>query len=175
MNFKSMLLSSVVSVAVLAGERNPAPAPARLLTAPVVSRAGIPEPKLACPAGTNQGGGQASLQEASFCERVGANGLSVIHGPFLVLHPNGKTAVEGQYVDGKRTGLFRTFDATGAKVEEVTFTNDLYNGPRAQWVNGRKAIEETYLAGKRQGDQRTWDAAGNLTVVRYVDDRPVAK
>lgn len=101
--------------------------------------------------------------------------MSVIHGPYVSLHTNGKVAVEGQYTDGLRTGLWRTYDATGAKVEEVTFVADAYQGTRTQWIGGRKSIEETYVTGRRQGDQRMWDAAGKVTVVHFVDDRPAQK
>lgn len=176
MKLKNMLLplSAVVSVVALADERLPA---APQLTVPQVAanRSAIAEPKLACPAGTKQGGGQASIREASFCERVDASGRVVIHGPFLSLHTSGKTAVEGQYADGKRTGTWRTYDVNGAKTEELTFSADAYSGLRTQWINGRKSIEETYVAGKRQGDQRQWDASGSLSVVRFVDDQPTAK
>ncbi len=176
MNLKTMLLplSAVVSVAALADERLAAPPQ---LTVPRVSanRSAIPEPKLTCPAGTTQAGGQASVREASFCERLDAAGRSVIHGPYLSLHANGRTAVEGQYAEGKRTGSWRTYAVDGSKVEELTFSADAYNGLRTQWINGRKAIEETYVAGRRQGDQRQWDAAGTLSVVRFVDDQPSAK
>lgn len=176
MNLRTMLLplSAVVSLAALADERLVAPPQSR---APQVAanRSAIPEPKLACPVGTKQAGGQASIREASFCERLDAAGRSVIHGPYLSLHVNGRTAVEGQYVDGKRTGTWRTYALDGSKVEEVVFAADAYHGLRTQWVNGQKAIEETYVTGKRQGDQRQWDAAGHLSVVRFVDDQPSPK
>jgi hypothetical protein len=175
MNYKSILMFSVVvSGAALAKD------PAAMRPQPVAfpdasSRAAISEPRLACPAGTKQAGGQSSTKEASFCARLDASGRSVIHGPYLSLHPNGGPAVEGQYADGLRTGTWRSYDAAGAKVEEVTFALDTYSGVRTQWIAGKKSIEETYLAGRRQGEQRTWDASGNVTVVRFVDDQPTTK
>lgn len=175
MNFKSILMfSAIVSGAALAKDPSAMrPHPVEFPNAS--SRAAIPEPKLACPAGTKQAGGQATTKEASFCARLDANGRSVIHGPYVSLHPNGATAVEGQYADGLRTGTWRSYDASGAKVEEVTFAQDTYSGLRTQWIAGKKSIEENYLMGRRQGEQRTWDASGNVTVVRFIDDQPATK
>ena len=171
MNLKTIVASTVISVAAFAGST---PAPAPVQTVPTL-RPPIAEPAMSCPTGTRQAGGQNSTKEASFCVRLDENGSPVIHGPYLALHPNGKKAVMGQYENGKRTGLWTTFDAAGGKVEEVTFVNDLYEGLRTQWMNGKKSIEETYVAGKKQGAQRTWDAAGKVTITQFVNDRPVAK
>jgi hypothetical protein len=171
-NLKLVIVSSVVAASALAGPGAPPP-PQRAVIA--VDRSQIPEPALSCPAGTQQSGGQASIHEASFCARAGAAGATTREGPFVSLHANGKIAVQGQYANGLRTGLWQVYDAKGAKVEEVSFLADRYQGTRTQWIAGKKSLEETYVAGLRQGEQRQWDAAGAVTVVRFVDDRPQGK
>lgn len=171
MNCKSLLLlTSLCSVAAF-GENPPL-----ALAIPVPSsmpRTGIQEPTLSCPKGTRQAGGQNTTKEAAFCVGIDAAGRQLMHGPYLSLHRNATPAVRGQYADGMRTGLWTTFDEGGAKVEEVTFVGDLYQGLRTQWISGRKVIEETYVAGRRQGPQKTWDASGKLTVVQFVNDEPL--
>jgi hypothetical protein len=144
MNLKLICVTALMSgSAFAAGTHAPAAKPMA-----ESNRATIAEPKLTCPTGTRQAGGQNSKMEASFCMRLDDKGAPVSHGPYLSLHATGKKAVEGQYENGKRQGLWTTWDENGQKVEEVTFVDGQYHGARTQWVNGVKTVEEHYSMGK---------------------------
>lgn len=131
-------------------------------------------PQLNCPPGTRQTGGKDSVYEAAFCSKAGRLGELVMHGPYVGLYKSGRKQVEGAYLDGKRTGLWVAWDESGAKIEELTFENDLWSGKRTQWVNGQKVLEENWVAGKRQGPQREW-VKGREVVTEFVNDAPVKK
>lgn len=130
--------------------------------------------QLSCPPGTRQTGGKDSVYEAAFCSKAGRLGELVMHGPYVGLYKSGRKQVEGAYLDGKRTGLWVAYDESGAKIEELTFENDLWSGKRTQWVNGQKVLEEHWVSGKRQGPQREW-VKGREIVTEFVNDAPVKK
>jgi hypothetical protein len=121
--------------------------------------------------------GQSAVSSGDLlvCSSTGFPASERVSSPVIRVHSNGVRASEGVYVNGSREGLWLFFDEQGNKTQEVEFKNDHYDGRYVKFAGGQKVLEHSYVAGKRQGDQRTWDAAGNLTVVRYVDDRPVSK
>ncbi len=167
MNFKKTMMTMVVAAPLAAFAQSGT----TVKPAPVVPGT---EPALACPAGTRQSGGRDSVFEATFCTKAGRLGEPVMHGPYLGLYKSGKKRVEGAYVEGKRTGLWLAFDEAGAKLEELTFDNDLWNGKRTQWIAGQKILEENWVSGKRQGIQKEW-IKGKETAVEFKDDAPVKK
>ena len=146
MKLKNVVVGGVMSLSMLAFAQAPAVRPG--------ATAAVKDPVLACPEGTRQSGGQNTIHEASFCVKLSAQGVPEMHGPMVSLHKNGKKAVEGQYENGKRVGLWVSFDEVGAKIEEVTFAADQFNGARVQWVKGVKIAEEAWVNGKRQGAQK---------------------
>lgn len=168
MNFKKMISTLAVAAPFAAFAQT---------TTPVKPQPVVPgtEPALSCPVGTRQSGGRDTVFEATFCTKAGRLGEPVMHGPYLGLYKSGKKRVEGAYIEGKRTGLWVAYDEAGAKLEELTFDNDLWNGKRTQWIKGAKVIEENWVAGKRQGLQKQWNEKGVEKVVEYRDDAPVTK
>ena len=67
---------------------------------PAQNQADDGSPRLACPEGTQQQSGTSdSGGEEYWCARAG-----VMHGPFRSLHPNGKRAASGNWVDNQRSG-----------------------------------------------------------------------
>lgn len=166
MNFKKTMMSVVVA----------APFAVFAQTGTVVKPTPMPggEPALACPAGTKQSGGRDTVFEATFCTKAGRLGEPVMHGPYLGLYKSGKKHVEGAYLEGKRTGVWLAFDESGAKLEELTFDNDLWSGKRTQWLNGQKILEENWVNGKREGVQKEW-IKGKEIATEFVNDSPVKK
>jgi hypothetical protein len=144
-----------------------------IAAAPTAGASG--EAKLNCPAGTIAARGKGGQSEAVFCSKVSASGKVVMHGPYVGLHQDGKTSVEGTYVEGKREGNWVSFSEAGSKVEETGFKADDFHGRRAQWTSaGKPIVEENYVNGKRQGTQKYWNG-DKVTVVNYVNDVPVAQ
>ncbi len=129
---------------------------------------------LACPVGTRPAGGKDGEAEAAFCTKAGRLGEPVMHGPFVSYSKSGAKRVEGEYLDGKRTGRWVAYDEAGRKVEDVGFDNDLWNGKRTQWIAGSKILEQNWVAGKRQGIQKEW-LKGKEVATEFKDDAPVKK
>lgn len=131
-------------------------------------------PTVTCPAGTRPAGGKDGEAEAAYCTKAGRLGEPVMHGPFLSASKSGAKRVEGEYVDGKRTGRWIAYDELGRKVEDVGFQNDLWHGKRTQWIAGEKVLEQNWVAGKRQGPQKEW-IKGREVTVEFKDDAPIKK
>lgn len=158
-----------------------------LLAVPALAqgKAAVPAPsggapavvKLECSAGTKQIGGPKSAIEASACVKFGRDGTRIYHGPYVAYWPNGVKQAEGQYLESFRDGKWTFFDDKGVKTGETSFKAGNYDGVRVEfWPNGQKKLEESYVMGKRQGLQQTFDQTGKaLSVIEFVDDRPVQK
>lgn len=137
--------------------------------------AGPSAPAISCPAGTRSLGDSVSPPERLTCAKVSAAGESVLHGPCIEFHKNGRKQAEGQYVDGFRSGLWIFWDEAGVKVGETNFRKGNYHGARIEYyADGQKKLEENWVNGKRQGFVKSWNRTGALSVVEYRDDRPVA-
>ncbi|MFZ5470745.1 MAG: toxin-antitoxin system YwqK family antitoxin [Myxococcota bacterium] len=130
---------------------------------------------LKCPTGTQQMGGPQSPLEATLCVKLDKRGNRVFHGPYVVQYADGKIQSMGQYENHFRSGRWAFFDADGRKTGETEFTRGDYNGQRIElYPNGMKKLEERWVMGRRQGEVKSWDEKGQLTVVQYKDDKPIA-
>ena len=53
----------------------------------------------------------------------GPGGKWINHGRYVIWHPNGKVALEGNFKDGFKEGKWTQFDETGKKVLERVYEN----------------------------------------------------
>ncbi|MCY1041453.1 hypothetical protein OV208_09020 [Corallococcus sp. bb12-1] len=110
--------------------------------------------KLACPAGTKQFGGRATMTDRGvFCVKNKTEAsLPIAHGPYVSYHPNGQKKAVGQHSDGGQSGLWTFFDANGVKTEEIEFSNGNYDGRRTHFfATGKKQSEDRWAKGMQNG------------------------
>lgn len=69
---------------------------------------------------------------------------SLLIGPFKSYHPNGKLAMTGQYIEGKKDGLFIEY-----------------------FPNGRKRLEAEFKEGRKEGKMWAYDTSGQLLQRAY--------
>lgn len=73
-------------------------------------------------------------------------------GPYLVYHETGEIKIVGEYKNGKRTGLWTSWFATGEIQSEVNYESDLENGEyKVFYANGNLKIKGFYNKGKASG------------------------
>lgn len=93
-------------------------------------------------------------------------------GPYRTFHPGGnQVRFAGNYVDNSMTGTWRKYNPAGQMIEEVTFANNLENGPFREWFdNGKLAAEGSYLDGDNEdGRLRVYNEDGSLNRVMDCD------
>jgi len=65
-------------------------------------------------------------------QKQGADGKYRNHGNYRVTHPNGKTALEGRFDEGKKEGFWSEFNEKGEKVAERYFEGGVEKSPPAK-------------------------------------------
>jgi|GEM_PF-2522394 len=65
--------------------------------------------------------------------------------------------------DGKRQGLWRTYDEKGVLLSEVTFVDNLREGPAAEWFeNGLPLFRGHYSKDKQDGEYESYHPNGQV-------------
>jgi len=101
-----------------------------------------------CPEGTKL----VSNDTVFYCVKAGDERLDTT--PYVALHQNGKVHAKGQFVNGKRDGLWEFFDEEGRLTGETNFKDGQFDGKRVFFDKDRKVLEEqNWKAGNREGDQ----------------------
>lgn len=60
------------------------------------------------------------------CEQQrGQDGKYLNHGKYIQWHPNGAVAVEGNFKDGHKEGIWMQYNEGGKKIKEVFFEKDI--------------------------------------------------
>ena len=85
-------------------------------------------------------------------------------GPFELVLPNGRTQVAGSFHRGAKEGLFVIYSSTGAKVAEVPYHDDSFQGTIKLWympdspsdTASRRKLESSYASGLRDGLSSSW-------------------
>lgn len=95
----------------------------------------------------------------------------VRHGKSVTYYSNGKTASEGQYDNGKRTGSFQWWYPNGQKSIEGSYQNDIEHGEFTWWhENGMKKAIGAFDLGSKLSNWKGWTPEGKL--VRSVEMEP---
>ena len=82
-------------------------------------------------------------------------------GDGLVYHTTGKPAQEGQFQDGKQTGLWTTWYVNGQKESEGNWADGIRNGPWTLWHDNRqKKWDGVFKDGSKDGLCTQWNASG---------------
>ncbi len=97
------------------------------------------------------------------------------NGAYELRTRDGRLRVVGAFAKGRRTGTFLFWDASGARIAEVPYENDLKAGTVALWYDPSQAradpprkLEAAYVVGALHGIKRSWHPNGNpRTEFRY--------
>ncbi|GHG82877.1 hypothetical protein GCM10012319_37330 [Comamonas sp. KCTC 72670] len=133
-----------------------------------------PVEKASCPAGTTQTGTKA---EGLTCSKVDAQkGRSSAHGPYVAYHSNGKLAVQGQFDNGLKVGLWTFFDESGVLESTSEFKDGGWHGQRIKYFpSGKPQRVEEYKSGRKHGVVQEFAEDGQvLSQVRYDNNRKVS-
>jgi antitoxin component YwqK of YwqJK toxin-antitoxin module len=74
-----------------------------------------------------------------------------LNGKITIYHPNGRIMKTGNYINGKRSGIFVEFDENGEKTSEYVTSNDLKNGIFKFFENGKLSYSLTYKNDVKSG------------------------
>ncbi|WP_395848097.1 toxin-antitoxin system YwqK family antitoxin [Cystobacter fuscus] len=76
--------------------------------------------------------------------------------------PNGRLLERGEYREGKRHGIFRTWNEQGVLLEELSYAEGLPDGKwKLYWPDGQRALEMGYVKGTLEGENTTYYTNGN--------------
>jgi len=78
-------------------------------------------------------------------------------------YPEGALSMQGDYLNNKRSGTWKSWYEAGTLWSEGSFENGKREGSGIVYhPNGQKHIEGAYAEGKRTGVWRSWDETGEL-------------
>lgn len=90
-------------------------------------------------------------------------GSWLIDGRLEGFYDSGQIRVEAVFRDGKRFGRQRQYHPNGRVAVEMNYVNDVEDGPYSGWDDrGQLVVAGTMKVGKRHGLRRTWYANGQL-------------
>ena len=97
-----------------------------------------------------------------------SNGLE--HGSVQYYYPTGIKKEYREYNEGKKNGLWITWNEEGVKIAEASYKSDIKDGPWNIWnSSGVKLYEMNYSNGAKSGIWRQWDENGTLVMERNYD------
>lgn len=155
-------------------------------------------PPLACPPGTEHRGAQPMEGFEEWCEAQPPEGRArregparkyyddgslwiesayhggLLEGPFVERHRGGRTAREGFYLAGLRSGRWQFFAEDGTLLEESSWTRGVPDGPFADyWPSGKPRNVGRRCLGAQCGRWQSYDDSGRLIgSVEYGEQRP---
>lgn len=93
--------------------------------------------------------GSVRFRISRYCSADGSRWVR--HGPFVMLHPNGAIATEGQYENGLEEGSWRDYYESGQIAAEGCFVNGKEEGYWRFWRrDGTEQPEVEYVKGEER-------------------------
>lgn len=179
------LLACVAVVALALGHaptaaaESTAPGPEPKVSLVVKPGTRLADVRLPCPRGTRQfGGAGTEIADATYCVKwpLERGAIPVKHGPGAWFHPGGGMAAQGPYRDGRRHGVWVSWDEEGRRTSVISYAAGEYDGPYVTWwPNGIRQSEIEWKAGKKHGRARSWGDDGKPLVVTYYDQDRVVR
>lgn len=97
------------------------------------------------------------------------NGLE--HGNVDFYFPSGIKKEHREFNDGKKTGIWITWDEDNVKIAEAGYQDDIKDGNWNVWDNNGVILYEMhYTMGKKSGIWRQWDETGRQVMERVFGD-----
>lgn len=114
----------------------------------------------ACPAGSRLTGAPPPRGHEAFCARG-----RVRHGPYARWHAGtNELAATGNYVDGRRDGVWKLFYPSGALRATGPYRRGERHGAWSEWYeDGVQASDGHYVGGRRDGRWSWFDERGAIT------------
>jgi hypothetical protein len=92
------------------------------------------------------------------------------HGPYKLRIVDGPVVVSGDFVKGKKHGLFTFYTAGGTKVAEIPYRHDEKNGTIRLWYTelafpgaaGRPKLDAEYKSNLENGKKQSWWPSGSI-------------
>ena len=102
------------------------------------------------------------------------NDSSRISGQYFKFFRNGKTAVRGQFKDGEKDGVFKSYYPSGDLQQTLTFENGLKMGPVMVYAEGGQLIQSGQFELDTLADTLTlYYPTGNLkSITTFKKGRP---
>jgi len=92
-------------------------------------------------------------------------------GGFTEWNDPGGTPGRGEYVDGRRHGMWAWNWPDGSKRETREYKNGVLHGKVASWYQGgQQQVAEEYADGKRHGEWRSWYPSGKPASEEHYDN-----
>jgi hypothetical protein len=89
------------------------------------------------------------------------------NGPMELYFPSGARMEHREYNNGKKTGIWLTWDEKGTKIGEASYLDGIKNGTWYIWNSqGILLYEMHYLDGTKTGIWKQWDDKGKLLMER---------
>ncbi|PCE66016.1 tetratricopeptide repeat protein [Sediminicola luteus] len=96
------------------------------------------------------------------------------HGSYKRWGYFGQVLVEGQYVNGKAQGVWKSYYDTGELSREFAFILDKLTYDKSFYKNGQLESEEYYLNGQKHGTWKNFSEQGHLELqIEYLLDHKV--
>ena len=93
------------------------------------------------------------------------------NGYSIANHPNGNLSEKLGYLNGKREGIAKKWEANGTlRIQSYYKQNRLVGNYKVWWPNGKLAEESTYVDGALEGTQKMWYANGVLAKERKLSN-----
>ncbi len=113
-------------------------------------------PMLNCPSETTLESGSSAKGVEHWCDRGG-----VMHGPYLLHHPNEEKATSGTYDNNQEHGAWTWWHDNGQQAQKGKYNRGKKTGAWTWWhENGNRLKEGDYLQGRRQGQWTTFYPSG---------------
>lgn len=173
-------LAALVLAATTTAAADPAaPGPEPKVTLIVKPGTRLADVKLPCPRGTRQfGGAGTEIADATYCVKwpLERGAIPVKHGPGVWFHPGGGMAAQGPYRDGRRHGVWSSWDEEGRRSSVISHAAGEYDGLYVTWwPNGVRQSEIEWKAGKKHGRSRSWGDDGKPLAITYYDQDRVVR
>jgi antitoxin component YwqK of YwqJK toxin-antitoxin module len=89
------------------------------------------------------------------------------HGNVDYYYTSGSKKEHREYYEGKKTGIWITWNEDNVKLAEAGYKDDVKDGNWFVWDNkGMLLYEMHYVMGKKTGTWRQWDESGKLIMER---------
>ena len=115
-------------------------------------------------AGKYQGRGVLSLSDEEVIHGVFSNG-ELVDDTYETFYSDGSVCYRGPFKRGKRNGVGKEYEKSGALRYEGCFQDDVYCGLGRLFVSNDQYVDGTFVAGKLEGEGSVYQKDGRLCSV----------
>ncbi|MBF8149174.1 hypothetical protein ITJ86_04660 [Winogradskyella sp. F6397] len=94
----------------------------------------------------------------------------LLHGDYIVFHPNGEVSSHGQYSNGKKHGDELMYYQDGVLNSKQTFKNDVLVGSKYSYFQNGKVRSESIIEDGKAIETQNFDLLGNIVSQQFIRD-----